>query len=119
MNSNLRFLIDVNVGIKVEQYLKDNGFDILCIRDINPMMTDKEILYLAKQENRILLTLDKDFGELVYNSGLLHSGVLLLRLENEKISNKIEILKTILDKFSTDLQGKFCVYQDGKIRIKK
>jgi predicted nuclease of predicted toxin-antitoxin system len=43
MNSNLRFLIDVNIGIKVEQYLKDNGFDILCVRDINPMMTDKEI----------------------------------------------------------------------------
>ena len=43
MNSNLRFLIDVNIGIKVEQYLKDNGIDILCVRDINPMMTDKEI----------------------------------------------------------------------------
>ena len=43
MNSNLRFLIDVNIGIRVEQYLKENGFDIQYVRDINSMMTDKEI----------------------------------------------------------------------------
>ncbi|MDH7555004.1 MAG: DUF5615 family PIN-like protein [Spirochaetota bacterium] len=119
MNKQLRFLIDVSVGKKVEQYILDMGYDILCVRDINPKATDKEILHIAVNENRIVVTLDKDFGELVYNSGLVHSGVLLLRFEDEKANKKIEILQEILNKYSNQLEGNFCVYQNGRLRIKK
>ncbi|GER92387.1 hypothetical protein A45J_0102 [hot springs metagenome] len=82
MTTKLKFLVDVGVGKKVEKWLAENDYDIKCMRDINPNADDFEILHLAVTEDRMVITMDKDFGELVYNSGKLHSGVLILRLED-------------------------------------
>ena len=87
-----QFAIDVGVGKAVEKFLSQKGYDIVCIRDINPRMPDDKILEMAVQQKRVILTMDKDFGELVYNSGLPHKGVLLLRLEQENASAKVRIL---------------------------
>ena len=69
----LKFLVDVGVGKKVEHWLIEHGYGISSVRDINPRMLDSEILKIAVSENRMIITMDKDFGELVYNSGLLHT----------------------------------------------
>ncbi len=65
----LRLLVDVSVGRKSEQYLNAAGHDTVCVRELNARATDVEILELAVLEQRIVITMDKDFGELVYNSG--------------------------------------------------
>lgn len=78
----MKFLIDVGVGKKVEGWLKENGYDIKSVRDQDRRMKDTEILRLAAAEHRMVITMDKDFGELVYNSDMPHSGVLILRLES-------------------------------------
>ncbi|MFH1098263.1 MAG: DUF5615 family PIN-like protein [Candidatus Desantisbacteria bacterium] len=75
----LRFLVDIGVSKKVEEWLLENGYNMKAVRDMNPRMEDNEILKIAVSENRMVITMDKDFGELVYNSGLAHSGVLLLK----------------------------------------
>jgi predicted nuclease of predicted toxin-antitoxin system len=67
----------------------------------------------------MIVTMDKDFGELVYNSGLPHAGVLLLRLEKATGEQKSEIVKKIIGEYVDQIDGNFCVYQDGKLRIKK
>lgn len=67
----MKFLVDVGVGKKVERWLKENGYDVMPARDINPKAADSELLHLAVAEKRMVITMDKDFGELVYNSGLL------------------------------------------------
>lgn len=63
--------------------------------------------------------MDKDFGELIYNSGLLHSGVLLLRAEGANGNEKVRIVGAILTDYSDSLLNSFCVFQNGRIRIKK
>jgi predicted nuclease of predicted toxin-antitoxin system len=63
--------------------------------------------------------MDKDFGELVYNSGLKHSGVLILRLEDANSEQKLEVVKKILGDYADKIQNRFCVFQDGRLRIKK
>jgi predicted nuclease of predicted toxin-antitoxin system len=83
----LKFLVDVGVGKKVEQWLQRGRYDIKAVRDINPKMDDREILGIAVSEGRMVITMDKDFGELVYNSGFQHAGVLLLRLNHETLSS--------------------------------
>jgi predicted nuclease of predicted toxin-antitoxin system len=80
MKKRLKLLFDVGVSRKAEVWLKENGYDIKAIRDINSCLSDKEILEIAVNEDRMIVTMDKDFGELIYKSGLIHSGVLLLRL---------------------------------------
>lgn len=116
---SLKFLIDVGVGKKVERWFVNQGYDIKCVRDIDPRMLDKEILKIAVSEKRMVITMDKDFGELVYNSGLLHAGVLLLRLEDAKSNEKVKIVENILEKYSDMLLNKFCVFKDEKLRIRK
>ncbi len=118
MAATLKFLIDVGVGKKVENWLAENGYDIKCMRDINPKAHDSEILHLAVTEDRMVITMDKDFGELVYNSGKLHSGVLILRLEDADGNQKVKVMKKILSEHSERLRGKFCVFQGGRLRIK-
>jgi len=115
----LKFLIDVGVGKKVESIFAKFGYDIKSVRDIDPRLTDEEILRIAVSENRMVVTMDKDFGELVYNSGLPHRGVLLLRLEDTKGDEKVKIIEDILAKYSDKLADNFCVYQQGKFRIRR
>lgn len=116
---NLKFLIDVGVGKKVERWLANQGYDTTSVRDIDPRLPDKEILKIAVSEKRMVVTMDKDFGELIYNSGLLHGGVLLLRLDDAKSDEKVKIVENILVKYADKLPNKFCVYKDGRLRIRK
>lgn len=82
-------------------------------------MLDREILKIADSEKRMVITMDKDFGELVYNSCLLHAGVLLLRLEDAESNEKVKVVEKILEKYSEKLLNKFCVFKDDKLRIRK
>ena len=113
-----KLLIDVGVGKKVEEWMKNLQYDTKTIRDIDPRMPDVEILKIAVAEKRLLITMDKDFGELVYKSGWSYSGVLLLRLEDESTAEKIKVLETILSNYASKIANKFSVYKNNKLRIK-
>ncbi len=67
-SSDLKFIIDVGVGRIIEEWLKLQGLTVISIATINPEMTDSEILKLADKEKAIIITMDKDFGELVFKS---------------------------------------------------
>jgi predicted nuclease of predicted toxin-antitoxin system len=116
--SNLKFLIDVGVGKGVERFLAEE-YDVKAVRDIDPRMEDVEIIRLAVSENRIIITMDKDFGELVYHSSMQHKGVLLLRLENAPGTEKLKIVKDILKKHKAGICNNFSVFHKNKIRIRK
>lgn len=115
----MKFLVDVGVGVGVESCLKKAGYSVLSMREVDCSAQDIEILHLAVEEQRMIVTMDKDFGELVFNSGIPHAGVLLLRLENATGEQKSEIVEKIINKYADQMAGYFCVYQDGKLRIKK
>ena len=114
----LKFVLDVGVGNKVGQYLTNEGYDALLISTINPSMSDSEILAIAENENRMVITMDKDFGELVYHSEKAHAGVLLLRLEDATGEEKVEVMRFIIDNFKDILEHKFCVFKNGRLRIR-
>ena len=114
----LKFILDMGVGNKVGQYLVGQGYDALLISTINPSMSDSDILAIAENENRMVITMDKDFGELVYHSGKAHKGVLLLRLEDATGDEKVEVIQYILENFENQIEGKFCVFKNGRFRIR-
>jgi predicted nuclease of predicted toxin-antitoxin system len=115
----MKFLIDAGVGKKACDILKTKGYDVKSILDIDPAMTDLSILQLALTDKRIVVTMDKDFGELVFNSGLDHEGVLLLRLEDMNGQMKSEIINAIIENFSDKIQGLFCVDKRGRFWIRQ
>ena len=117
-NRDIKFLVDVGVGNKVEVWLDSQGFDTKVVRDLDPRMTDNEILQIAVDENRIVITMDKDFGELIYHMKMLHAGVILLRLDSYSSEEKTKIIQTILEEHKTKIIGNFSVYKDGRLRIR-
>lgn len=68
----LRLMVDVNVGKIVEDWLKASGFDVIAVRDIDPSLADNLVLDRGLVANRLVVTMDKDFGELVYRLGQGH-----------------------------------------------
>ena len=88
----MKFITDENLGIRVPKFLKSLGYDVKSAIEVALSRPDTDILELASKENRILLTTDKDFGELVFKEKLIHSGVILLRLKNESVENKKKVL---------------------------
>ena len=115
----IKFIVDMGVSKKVEDCLLKNDYDIKAIRDIDPGMRDIDVLRLAVTEKSMVITMDKDFGELVFNSGVNHYGVLLLRLEDANSDKKVKTIQEILEKYEDKLQNNFCVYQNEKLRIRK
>ncbi len=119
MRRKLKFLIDVGVGKKTEDWLKENGYDIRTVRNINPRARDIEILQIAASESRMVITMDKDFGELVHKFGIGHAGVLILRLEDANGDRKAEIVRKIMHEHYDKIKNKFCVFQNGRLRISR
>lgn len=114
----LKFLVDAGVGQKVEQWLMVSGHDVKTVRAIDPKMPDYAILQMAVNEERIVITMDKDFGEMVYRDEQVHAGVLLLRLEEATSKEKVRVVAQIIQDHAGKLQGMFSVYQSGHLRIR-
>lgn len=98
--------------------IRSLGYDTEDVRDRDATMPDVDILAWAIAEHRFIVTMDKDFGELVYHSGMAHAGVLLLRLEAARTAQKIAVVTDILNAHGSKLAGRFCVYQNGRLRIR-
>ena len=115
----MKFLVDECVGPTAAKWLKQHNYDALSIYDDIPGIDDEAVLHKAVTENRILITSDKDFGEMIFKNKRPHCGVLLLRLIDEKPTNKIRILESILENYHQDLSGNFVVATEKTIRIIK
>lgn len=107
----MKFIADENLGSQVPSHLKNLGFDIIWVQKIAPGKPDIKILEKANREKRILITLDKDFGKLVFKEKLANAGVILLRLKDESVQNKKKVLLRLLNS-KTNLYKKFTVVKD-------
>ncbi len=78
----MRFLLDENADLPLGDFLKQLGHDVTSIaKDYTRSIDDEDVLSIAIRERRIVITNDKDFGALVYQRHLAHSGIILFRLE--------------------------------------
>ena len=116
--SSFRFLVDVNVGIAVAHDLRQSGHDVTFAGDVDWRMTDADMLSLAHGEGRIILTMDTDFGELVYSSRQPHAGVLLLRMPGADREEKVRVVQEIVGRHGDQLPNRFCVYRQGRLRVR-
>ena len=118
MLSDMKFLLDANVAGTISKYLKESGHDIAEVINKNPRMLDKDILAWALKENRILVTTDKDFEEMIWQQGQNHCGV--LRIENLPRLERIALVKDVLMQHGEDLEsGSIVIATQKKYRIRK
>jgi predicted nuclease of predicted toxin-antitoxin system len=111
-------LVDVSAGQTLADLIRSLGHDTAFVRDRDPSMPDADILAWAVAEGRLVVTMDKDFGELVFRSGQQHAGVLLLRLEAARSAERVRVVTSIFANHAAELPGHFSVYQSGRLRIR-
>ncbi len=113
----MRFLVDECTGSKVAEWLRDESHEVFSVFDEARGMTDNEVLTKALTENWILITNDKDFGEMVFRERRNHHGVVFIRLADERAANKIEILRRLLEGYAEKLPEQFVVVTETKVRF--
>jgi predicted nuclease of predicted toxin-antitoxin system len=114
----MRFLADENfLGVAVEA-LRQQGHDVVWIRTHAPGSSDVDVLAMAEAENRILLTFDRDFGELAFRAGLpAICGIVLFRLRMTTPTQVVQrIIATLASR--TDWAGHFSVVEEGRVRMR-
>jgi predicted nuclease of predicted toxin-antitoxin system len=114
----LRVIVDLGVGAAVERVLRELGHDVLGVRELDPRMSDRSIVAIGYGQGRLVITMDKDFGELVVRDGAGHAGVLLLRLDEADGREKAEVVRRVFEDHGDLLPGHFSVYQSGRLRIR-
>lgn len=112
------FIVDESTGAAVVEYLRSVGHDVVFVAEAMPQADDLHILDRAVSERRIIVTNDKDFGELVFRSGHRHHGVVLLRLHDESPANRVHVVKAVLEKHADRLAGRFTVATEDGVRIR-
>ncbi|MFQ6003477.1 MAG: DUF5615 family PIN-like protein [Candidatus Zixiibacteriota bacterium] len=113
----MRFIADESCDFVVVQALRADGYDVLCVSEITPRAEDSEVIRLALHEKRILLTEDKDFGQLVYAHGQETLGVIFLRFPASARKRISKDVVRLIKRQGEKLTGCFVTVQPGRIRI--
>ncbi|MEA3440854.1 MAG: DUF5615 family PIN-like protein [Chloroflexota bacterium] len=115
----MRFIVDECTGPGVAKWLQKHGHEVFSIYEQARGVEDDEIIEHAYVGNYILITNDKGFGEQIFREEKPHRGVILLRLDDERMNNKIAVIQRLLDRYSNQLENNFIVVSENKVRIVK
>jgi len=114
----MRFLANENFPGNAVTELQMAGHDVVWVRTAAPGSKDEDVLAQAAREERIVLTFDKDFGELAWHAGLPAScGVVLFRLPMPPAPNVGSVLAARIGE-RADWAGHFTVLEPGRIRMR-
>ncbi|MFZ2959475.1 MAG: DUF5615 family PIN-like protein [Candidatus Ozemobacteraceae bacterium] len=115
----MRFIADECCDFAIVKALREAGHDVMLISQIKPGATDSEVVKIALHEKLIILTEDKDFGQLVYAAGKQAIGVFFFRFPSafrKQIAN--DVVK-LVHQMEVKLHGCFVTIQLGKVRISR
>jgi predicted nuclease of predicted toxin-antitoxin system len=113
-----RFLADENVSRLVVERLRAAGFDVASVRETTPGASDKDILDAADSDDRVLITEDRDFGELVVRQRLKVRGVILLELDRLPSAAEAELVAEIVRIHESKLTGNLLVVEPARVRVR-
>lgn len=114
---NLKFIADVNLEKPIVEFISKEGYDIKWTPNFNPKITDEDLIKLARSEKRILLTNDKDFGELIFLQKKLSHGIILFRIKGQATQIKLDLIKKLITLYIDKLSGHFTVISRNKFRF--
>ncbi len=114
----MKFLIDRCAGILIADWLRSQGYDVIESRELGPDPGDRTLLEWAAKESRILITIDTDFGQLVFLKSVPHCG--LIRLLDVPAAKRVQIIEDLLVRFPDQLGEKAIVtVRGGRVRISR
>jgi predicted nuclease of predicted toxin-antitoxin system len=112
----VRFVADESVDGPIVRALRAAGHAVIYVAEQESGLVDEAVLALSRSEHAVLVTADKDFGELVFARGLPHEGVVLLRLHGLASAEKQERTVTAVAELAPQLVARFTVIDAGGTR---
>ena len=116
--TGLRLLADENIAAPRVRALRAAGMDVAYVAEFGSGMADDEVLDAATSEGRLLLTEDKDFGELVFRTRRGQHGVIMLRLPVALGSENAARVVNVLQQHSDRLVGVYTVIERTRVRFR-
>src|SRR5262249_35212281 len=115
----MNLLADESVDRPLVERLRQDGHDVVYIAELSPSVKDDEVLQQANDRGALLLTADKDFGELIHREAKIHAGIVLIRLAGLSNAAKVEFVAKVFRERASELPGSFTVISPGVVRVKK
>jgi predicted nuclease of predicted toxin-antitoxin system len=114
----MRFFADENVARAIVQWLRAGNHDVLYAAELRPGEADRVWLSEAESQQRLILTSDKDVGELIFRDRLNGHGIILMRLEDLPISARLARLQEAWSVVEANSVGKFVVITERRVRVR-
>jgi predicted nuclease of predicted toxin-antitoxin system len=114
----VRFVADENIDRPIVDALRRRGYVVHYIQEMEPGITDEQVIQCANDQNALLLTSDRDFGEIVFRQGRPVKGVILVRVAGLSVERKIKILLESIEKHRDNLHGNFTVVTPDIVRTR-
>jgi predicted nuclease of predicted toxin-antitoxin system len=112
----VRWLVDECLDAGLVSHLRAAGHDVMYMAEVAPAVSDTEVMLRAQTEQRILLTEDKDFGDLVFRHGRSVPGVVLSRIDPAMHELKRVRLDAAIHRFGENLLGRYTVIEEARLR---
>lgn len=114
----MKFVADESVDYQIVSRLREDGHEVVYIAETQSGASDDSVLTQANLQKVVLLTSDKDFGDLVFRQHLISSGIVLLRISGLSQERKAAIVAAAIRKHGPALPGGFTVLTPTTIRIR-
>ena len=115
----MTLLADEGVDRQIVERLRLDGHEVAYVAEMSPGITDDVVLMESRVSRSVLITADKDFGELVFRRRQASTGVLLVRLWGLQPDTKAALVSAAVQEHGQELAGAFAVLSPGNIRIRR
>jgi predicted nuclease of predicted toxin-antitoxin system len=115
----MKFLANENIPFASIIFLRRNGIDIQSVKEINRGITDLQVMQISAEENRVILTFDKDYGEIIHrNKEKFTVGIVLFRFIPCNSDETGKMFLKIIQEPTIELEKKFTVIERDRLRQK-
>jgi predicted nuclease of predicted toxin-antitoxin system len=114
----VKFLVDESSGQSIVSCLRALGHDVASVQEESPGIEDGEVCEWANRDQRIIVTNDKGFSELIFRERIPNRGIILLRLRNETAVNRIRVISKLLAGYQDRIRDHFVVASETSVRIR-
>ncbi len=114
----MKLLADENSHAAIIDWLRSKGNDVVWATESFQGQPDHQLLDFARREQRLIVTADLDFGELIFQQRLASAGVVLIRLEHLNVHDRIIRLQAVWSVIEANPEGKFIVVTNHKVRVR-
>ena len=118
-SETLSLLADENIDQRLVSSLRLAGISVYSVAESSPGITDEEVMTLSENLSAMILTDDKDFGEIVFRKQRSCRGIVLLRLTGVDYSRKADHVIKVIDRYGSEMIGKFVVITAERVRMRK